>query len=319
MWIVYLLALCFGVVTAFDLPTRQSLVVETVPRERMSNAVALNSVSVNIARVVGAALGGIFVTLLGLAICFALNGVSFAAVLVTLVMMRKAEMHPAPRAARERGQLRTGIRYVRKTPQLVVPLIMISVTGTLAYEFPVSLPLLAVNTFHKGAGTYSLMACMMAAGAILGGVVSASRVRPRARALAVTAIGWGVAILAAALAPTLAVELAVLAFVGYGTITFNALAKSTLQVASAPGMRGRVMALWAVAWGGSTVIGGPIVGWTAQEFGARWSLVIGGLPTILIGVMAWPALRRIDLCDHQRHAERIKLDPSGDGDGLAAI
>jgi MFS family permease len=295
MWMVYVLGLGLGAVTVFDVPARQSFIAEMVPREKLSNAVTLNSVSLNVARVIGAALGGVFVALLGLASCFALNALSFAAVLITLAMMRRAHLYPAPRLVKERGQVREGLRYARTTPELLVPLIMIAVIGTLAWEFQVTLPLLAVDTFHKGAGTYGLMASVMAGGAIVGGVVSAPRVRPRARALSLAAIGWGITILAAALAPNLTLELVALIFVGYGSITFNSMAKTALQLASIPVMRGRVMALWALAWGGTTLIGGPLVGWVAQEAGARWSLVVGGLPTLLIGLAAWPALQRIDL------------------------
>ena len=138
------------------------------------------------------------------------------------------------------------------------------------------------------------MASVMGAGAVVGGLISAARPRPRARALCLAAIGWGIAILAAAAAPTLTLELAALVFVGYGSITFNSLAKTTLQLAAKPEMRGRVMALWALAWLGSTPIGGPIVGWVGQAVGARWSLVIGGLPTLVCGILALPALTRID-------------------------
>jgi MFS family permease len=294
MWMVFVLALCTGVTNAFDLPPRQSLLAETVPRDKVQNAISLNSVSVNIARVFGAALGGIIVTLFGLALCFGLNALSFCSVLLTLFLMRTRDLYPSPRPDSERHQVRAGLHYVRETPELIVPLMMIVVTGTLAYEFPVSLPLLAVDTFHKGAGTYALLACALALGAIAGGVVSASRSKLSARTLAITAIGWGLAILAAAGAPNLPTELTALVLVGFGTIAFSTSAKSTVQLASAPTMRGRVMALWAVAWQGTTVIGGPIVGWTAQEVGARWALAIGGLPTVLIGVVAWPALQRID-------------------------
>jgi MFS family permease len=294
MWMVYLLALGLGGVSVVDLPTRQSFIPEMVSREELSNAVSLNSVMVNMARVFGAALGGVFVAFLGLAVCFALNAASFVAVLITLVMMRSAELYPAPKATRETGQVRAGLRYAWTTPELLVPLIMIAVIGTLAYEFPVTLPLMATDTFHKGAGTYGLMASVMAGGAVVGGVVAASRVRPRARTLSLAAIGWGAAILVAAVAPSLATEFIALAFVGYGTITFNAMAKTTLQLASIPVMRGRVMALWVLGWGGTTLLGGPLVGWIAEEFGARWSLVVGGVPTVLIGVTAWPALKRID-------------------------
>ena len=138
------------------------------------------------------------------------------------------------------------------------------------------------------------MASVMGAGAVVGGLISAARPRPRARALCLAAIGWGIAILAAAAAPTLALELVAMVFVGYGSITFNSLAKTTLQLAAKPEMRGRVMALWALAWLGSTPVGGPIVGWIAQEVGARWSLVVGGLATLVCGILALPALTRID-------------------------
>jgi MFS family permease len=138
------------------------------------------------------------------------------------------------------------------------------------------------------------MAAVMGVGAVGGGLISASRGRPRARSLCVAAIGWGIAITAAAVAPTLPLELAALVFVGYGSITFNSYAKTTLQLAAEPAMRGRVMALWALAWQGSTPLGGPLVGWIAQDFGARWSLVAGGLPTLLCGLLALPALTRID-------------------------
>jgi MFS family permease len=134
----------------------------------------------------------------------------------------------------------------------------------------------------------------MGAGAVAGGLISAARPRPRARALCLAAIGWGIAILAAAAAPSLALELVAMVFVGYGSITFNSFAKTTLQLAAKPEMRGRVMALWALAWLGSTPIGGPIVGWVGQTIGARWSLVIGGLATLICGILALPALAKID-------------------------
>jgi MFS family permease len=171
---------------------------------------------------------------------------------------------------------------------------MIAVVGTLAWEFQVTLPLMASKVFHGGAAAYGVMASVMGAGAVVGGLISAAHSRPRARALCVAAVGWGIAILAAAVAPNMAIELAALVFVGYGSITFNSMAKTTLQLASRPEMRGRVMALWGLAWLGSTPIGGPIVGWIGQNAGARWSLVIGGLATLICGILALPALSRID-------------------------
>ena len=260
----------------------------------LPNAVTLNSVAMNMARVFGAALGGVIAAAIGLALCFACNALSFAAVLVSLAAMRKSELFPAKRVARRKSQVRQGLGYVRSTPELLIPLVMIAVVGTLAWEFQVTLPLMASQVFHRGAAAYGVMASVMGAGAVVGGLISAARPRPRARALCLAAVGWGIAILAAAAAPSLALELAALVFVGYGSITFNSLAKTTLQLAAKPEMRGRVMALWALAWLGSTPIGGPIVGWVGQVVGARWALVIGGLPTVVCGILALPALTRID-------------------------
>jgi MFS family permease len=294
LWMVYVLAVALGGVNVFDTPARQSFISEMVPAEDLANAVTLNSVSINMARIFGAALGGLIAAAVGLALCFACNALSFGAVLASLVLMRKADLFPAKRVAKERRQVRQGLTYVRSTPELIIPLVMIAVVGTLAWEFPVTLPLLATNIFHGGAATYGVMASVMGIGAVVGGLISASRPRPRTRALCVAAIGWGIAILAASAAPTLPLELGALLFVGYGSITFNSFAKTTLQLAATPTMRGRVMALWALAWVGSTPIGGPIVGWLGQTAGARWPLLLGGLATLLCGVLALPALSRID-------------------------
>ena len=292
-------ALALGVVNVLDNPTRQSFIPELVPASELANAVTLNSITVNVARVIGPGLAGALIATLGLTPCFALNGVSFAAVIVSLRLMRPGELYPAPRQARQPGQVRDGLRYAARTPELAVPLVMIAVVGTLAWEFQVSLPLMARLAFHGRASTYGTMLSCMGAGAVVGGLFVARRSRDSARALAISSLGWGLAILAAAWAPDLGVELAVMLLVGYGSISFNSLAKTTLQLAAAPAMRGRVMALWSVAWLGSTPVGGPIVGWVGQHAGPRWSLVVGGVPTILVGLACYPMLARIDA--HRRH------------------
>ena len=310
LWIVYLLALALGFVNVFDNPARQSFISEMVSARDLPNAVTLNSVAMNMARVFGAALGGVIAAAIGLVLCFACNALSFAAVLISLLAMRKSELFPAKRVARKKGQVRQGLRYVCSTPELLIPLVMIAVVGTLAWEFQVTLPLMASKVFHGGAAAYGVMASVMGAGAVVGGLISAARPRPRARALCLAAIGWGIAILAAAAAPTMALELAALVFVGYGSITFNSLAKTTLQLVAKPEMRGRVMALWGLAWLGSTPIGGPIVGWAGQSVGARWALVIGGLPTLICGILALPALTRIDR--RTARAQTIPAETSDD-------
>jgi MFS family permease len=294
LWVVYLLAIALGFVNVFDNPARQSFISEMVSAQDLPNAVTLNSVAMNMARVFGAALGGVIAAAIGLALCFTCNALSFAAVLVSLAAMRTSELFPAKRVTRQKRQVRQGLRYVRSTPELLIPLVMIAVIGTLAWEFQVTLPLMASKVFHGGAASYGVMASVMGGGAVVGGMISAARSRPRTRALCLAAVGWGIAILAAAVAPSMALELAALVFVGYGSITFNSLAKTTLQLAAKPEMRGRVMALWALAWLGSTPVGGPIVGWVGQVIGPRWALVIGGVAALACGVLAVPALTRID-------------------------
>jgi MFS family permease len=294
LWMVFVLAVALGFVNVFDNPTRQALIPDLVPREQLANAVLLNSITMNAGRIFGAAIGGTIAATLGLALCFGLNGLSFGAVVLTLWAMDGTKITTSPRTPRAPRQVRDGLRYVARTPTLLLPLIMIAVIGMLAWEFPVSLPLVASSTFHGGAGLYGAMTATMGAGAVVGGLVTATRERVGTRSLAVSAVGWGVAITLAAVAPTLPLEFAALVFVGYGSITFNSYAKITMQLGSRPDMRGRVMALWALAWVGSTPIGGPIVGWVGQALGARWSLLIGGIPTLIIGLSLYPMLSRLD-------------------------
>jgi MFS family permease len=294
LWMVAVIALALGCVNVFDNPTRQSFIAEMVSDKELGNAITLNSVTINMARVMGPAAAGALIATVGIAPCFLANGVSFGAAVISLVLMRGHELYPVDRPARQPGQVRDGLRYVRRTPELLVPLLMITLVGTLSWEFQVSLPLMARFTFHGSAATYGTMLAFMGAGAVVGGLVTARRNRVSAVGLGRSSIGWGLAILAASVAPNLPTEYALLLLVGYGSISFNALAKTTLQLAAVPSMRGRVMALWSVAWLGSTPIGGPIVGWIGQSFGARWSLVVGGLAAVLAGLLGYASLAKID-------------------------
>jgi len=294
LWMVGVIALALGFVNVFDTPTRQSFIAELVPDADLGNAITLNSITINLARVIGPAIAGALIATVGIAPCFLANAVSFGAVVVSLALMRSSELRPAERPDRQPGQVREGLRYVRRTPELLVPLLMITVVGTLAWEFQVSLPLMARYAFGGSAATYGTMLAFMGVGAVVGGIVTARRNRVSAVGLGRSSIGWGLAILAASVAPNLPAEYALLLLVGYGSISFNSLAKTTLQLAAVPSMRGRVMALWSVAWLGSTPVGGPIVGWIGESAGARWSLVVGGLATLLAGLLAYPGLLRID-------------------------
>jgi MFS family permease len=289
-WMVYVLALLLGMVTLVDMPARQSFVIEMVGPVHVTNAVSLNSVVVNAGRIVGPAVAGVLIATVGIAVCFFANGASYLAVIGGLMAMRQAELRRAARAQRTRGQLREGLRYAWSTRELRVPLLVMAVVGTLGFNFSVLLPLMARFAFHRGAAVYGELFSLMGVGAVTGGLVVAARARPNGRLLAGSAMAFGVAILAAAAAPTLAAEMVVIAAVGVVSIAFISTANSILQLRSRDDMRGRIMALYSVVFLGVTPIGAPVVGFVAERFGPRAGLVLGGAATLLAGLAAaWAA------------------------------
>ena len=288
LWQVYVLAGSLGVVNLFDNPARQTFVMEMVGREDLPNAVSLNSVVMNASRVVGPAIGGLVIVLFGLGICFFVNAVSYVAVLIGLAMMSVADLHRTPPVERARGQVRDGLRYVWRTPPLRNTLIAMAVIGIFAYNFSVTLALLAKVTFHGGAGTYALLTSCMGVGAIIGGLFAAHRAKPTRRLLHTLALVFGVLLGGVAFAPSLVVASVVIVFMGAASIGFIATANATLQLQAEPAMRGRVMSLYAMAFLGSTPIGAPLVGSIAQWSNPRIALAVGGVATVLAaGVLSW--------------------------------
>ncbi|HET6792795.1 MAG TPA: MFS transporter [Acidimicrobiales bacterium] len=290
LWMIFALAFGLGCVNVVDMPTRQAFVNEMVGQERLANAVTLNSVVMNSARVVGPAVAGVLIATVGIAICFLINAGSYLAVIAGLMAMRRSELSPAPTTGRRRGQLREGLRYVWSTPNLRTPLLMMAVIGLLAYNFNVTLPLMAKYTFHAGAGAFGAMSSFMGGGAVIGGLITASRGQPTSRRLVGVAALFGGMILVCAAMPGFAVELIALAIMGAFSIAFIATANTTLQLRSAPEMRGRVMALYSVAFLGSAPIGGPVVGWVGQVVGPRAALALGGVATLVAAAVAAPSL-----------------------------
>ncbi|WP_375487635.1 MFS transporter [uncultured Jatrophihabitans sp.] len=285
LWQVYLLAFLLGLNNTFENPARQSFVLEMVGPEHLRNAVSLNSVLVNVARAVGPAVAGVIIAVGGTGICFLLNAASFVAVVVSLARLDVSQLSPAPPTPRGSGQVREGLAYVRRTPELAGPLLMMALVGCLAYEFQVVLPVVASNTFHGNSTAYGFMTAAMGVGAVVGGLYVAARGRTGLRALTVSAAGFGVVIALAAAAPTLWLELIALALVGGASVGFLSKGNSSLQLAAAPGMRGRVMALWAVAFLGSTPIGGPVAGWVADTWGGRAGLVLGAAACLVAAAL----------------------------------
>jgi MFS family permease len=276
-WMVYLAAFLRGVVNAVDNPTRQSFVIEMVGPERLVNAVSLNSVLVQTARILGPALAGVLIATLGVVPCFAVNIASFGVMIIALWAMDPQRLHAGPTSGREPGAIRAGLRYVRRTPQLAVPLALMALVGTFGFNFQVVLPLLATFSFEGGAGAYAVLVSSMGVGSVAGALLVGSRGRTGPRLIAAAALAFGVTALLAAAMPALALEIPVLALLGAAAVTFAASINSSLQLAVEPAMRGRVMSLYSVVFLGSTPIGGPLTGWLAQTYDPRVPLVLAGV------------------------------------------
>ena len=293
LWMVWSLALAMGFINVFDNPSRQSFAIEMVGGDDLANAVGLNSVIVNASRIVGPAVAGILIATAGLTWTFALNAASFVAVLIALLLMRPAELHRAERVRAGRGQVRAGLRYAWDKWELRVPLLMMAVMGTLAYNFNVLLPLFASDVYHRGGGTYGALTTAMGVGALAGALVIASRRMPRYKLLVLVTFAFGVLAMGVALAPTLAAALILLVPMGAASVAFIALANSLLQLHSKGQMRGRVMSLWAIVFLGSTPVGAPLTGLVAAHFGARAALGMGAVATLLTAAWGAFAMRRI--------------------------
>lgn len=292
-WMIFAAAFARGTVNSIDNPTRQSFVFEMVGAERVVNAVSLNSVLVQSARIIGPATAGILIATAGVEPCFLLNALTFAAMIAALRRMDPAELQSAPPARLEPGAVRAALRYVRGAPELAIPLAMMALVGTLGFNFQTVLPLFAEFSFGAGASGYALLLGAMGVGAVVGALVNGARGRVNPGILTGAALLFGAMSLLAAAAPTLALAALALVPVGAASVTFAASVNSALQLAVAPAMRGRVMALYSVVFLGSTPIGGPLTGWLAGAVGPRAGLVLAGASALTAGLAARVAFRRV--------------------------
>ncbi len=290
--IVWALVFVRGTVNAIDNPTRQSFVIELVGAERVVNAVSLNSVIVQSARIVGPASAGAVIAFAGVSACFAVNALSFVAMLVALARMDPAALATAAPVQRARGELRAAVRHVNGNPGLWIPLAMMALVGTLSFNFQVLMPLLASQTWHGTAATYALLTSAMAVGSVAGALAAGARGRVSPRILVGAATGFGALELVAAAAPSLPLQVLALVPLGAMTVTFSAGVNSTMQLAVAPAMRGRVMALYSVVFLGSTPIGAPLVGWLAEVAGPRVGMALGATAALAAAGLASAAYAR---------------------------
>jgi MFS family permease len=288
---VCILAIVLGFNNAFENPSRQSFMMEMVGPKDLRNAVSLNSTMNNVARAVGPAVAGVLIATVGEGWCFAINAVSFVAVVVSLMIMDLSLLSPSVPTERAKGQLREGFRYIAARPKLLYPLIMTGLVGMLAYEFQVTLPIVAGRVFRGNSEDYGLMMASMGVGAVIGGLWIASKGRTGTRAITRAALLFGVFITLAALSPVIGLEFFALALVGFASVSFLSLTNSTLQLQTDPQMRGRVMALWAVAFMGTTPIGGPLIGWIISESNARVGLGVGAASCFVAAGIGWLTIR----------------------------
>jgi MFS family permease len=277
LWQVFVLGASFGIFSSADNPARQAFVSEVVGPSLIRNAVTLNSTLVNVARVLGPTIAAVVVDKVGIGWCFVINAISFLAVLASLLTLDTASLHPTSPTPRVRGQLRAGLRYAAGIPEIIRPFLMMAVVGTFAFEFEVSFPLLADDTFHGGADAYGWLLGAFGVGAVAGGIYALGKPRTGVARLERVAVGYAAAMGLLAISPTLWTAVGAAVLVGVATILFLTTGNATVQLASDPHYRGRVMALWTVALVGSTPIGAPIIGAVSEALDPRIAIGLGAL------------------------------------------
>ncbi|MGI9093858.1 MAG: MFS transporter [Mycobacteriales bacterium] len=293
IWHVFVLAAALGLVTVVDNPTRQSFAVEMVGRADVGNAVSLNSAIFNSARIVGPAVAGLLISTVGTGQVFLINGASYLAVISSLALMRESELHKARPLPRASGQLREGLAYVRSRRDLMLPLLLVFVVATLGLNFQITIALMAKSTFHTGAESYGLLSTAIAVGSLGGALVSSRRsVRPRLRLLLGAAFAFGLLETTSALMPTYLLFAIVLMPTGLAALLFTTAANSSMQIGAGPRMRGRVMALYLLAFMGGAPFGSFFIGWLAQATSPRASIALGGLASMGAAVVLGLALAR---------------------------
>ncbi|MBC9226219.1 MFS transporter [Aeromicrobium sp. 636] len=293
-WHVYLLAFVFGVGTAFDAPARQSFVAEMVGQEDLSNAVGLNSASFNTARMIGPAIAGLLIAALGSGVTatgwvILVNAFSYLAVIVSLTSLDVRRLRPSPVSGSRKGAVREGVRYVRSRPDLVLLLTCVFFVGTFGMNFQMTSALMATEVYGKGASEYGILGSILAIGSLIGALLAARRTRPRLIFVVLAGLTFGIAEIVAGLMPSYLTFALILPVLGLASLTMVTSANGLIQLTAAPQMRGRVAALYLMVFMGGTPFGAPLIGWVGEEFGARWTLILGGAASA-VGIVVATAL-----------------------------
>ncbi|MEV4106520.1 MFS transporter [Nonomuraea sp. NPDC049695] len=283
VWHVYVMAFLLGMISCVEVPTRQAFVVEMVGRQDLPNAIALNSSIFNLARVVGPALAGVLIYVLGgTGPIFLINALTFGAVISSLIFMRKSELNPAAPVPRAKGQLREGLRYVIQREELLMPVLLIGFVSMFSQSFSMSIALMARQEFGAGASSFGLASSMFAVGALGGALLAARRARLSRKVLMAGALGFGLFQIATGLAPFYPVYLLLLIPTGIALITINTAANASVQIATSPDMRGRVMGIYMLVFTGGAPLGAPLIGWLSELGGPRTGVILSGV-LVLVG------------------------------------
>ena len=314
LWQVYIFCLVLGCFSAVETPVRQSFVIEMVGKGQVTNAVALNSMTFNLARIVGPAIAGVLITLIGTGWVFVLNFVSFVGVLTGLALMDASRLHRGTPAPRERGQLLAGLRYVRGRPDLVMLMVLVFLVSTFGMTFFTTLAVAAANVFHQDASGYGLLSTMLAVGTLAGATMAArrsTRGRPRLRMLFIGGLVFGALEIVLGVMPTYLAFGLMLIPIGMALMTFTTTANSTVQLSVTPEMRGRVMGLYMLVFLGGNPIGGPLTGWLADAFGGRAPFIAGGIVSLVATTAcALILMRRADISLRSLLRRRTVPDPA---------
>jgi MFS family permease len=324
VWDVYVLTFLFGMASALDIPARQAFVNEMVDDAYLSNAVGLNSASFNLARMIGPALAGVLIAVGGSGIAatgwvIIVNGVSYGAVIISLMLMRQSEMRPTRPIGRAKGQLRDGVRYVRSRPDIMLILVIVFCAGTFGFNFQMTTALMATEVFHKGAGEYGLLGSILAVGSLGGSLIAARRARPRQAIIIGCSLAFGVVEIASGMAPSYLTFAISLPLCGITSLLMIATANAFVQMSVSAEMRGRVMALYMCIFMGGTPLGAPVLGWVAEQWGARWTLIGGGGLTAVGTILATIFMAKnqgVRIATHLRSRSNAAI---GDGDGEAEV
>jgi MFS family permease len=310
LWMVFALALGLGLVTVLDVPARQAFVTEMVGPEDFVNAQSLNSSIHNAGRLVGPAIAGLLIAWVGSGAAFAINAVSFIAVLISLFRIDPGRLRPVQPLPRKRGQALEGLRYVWNRADLRACLILVAVIALFGQNFRVVLPLFARDVLGGGPETYGWLTSAMGAGAVIGALATAAREKVNAWSMLLSAGAFSLVSMLLAGAPGLVVALGLLVGLGIVNIVFNTLARVLLQLGADPSMQGRVIALHAIVFLGSTPFGGPMIGWICEHFGSRAGLLVSGLVPALATLALLPTLRRLRKREEREDADRAAGDGS---------